>query len=65
MHSDGLATAQRFSVHMLPASKMHNLPQISESLDELETLVREERDAPSQPERTRVGQRLVSQSQAA
>ena len=27
---------------MLPASKMHNLPQISESLDELETLVREE-----------------------
>jgi hypothetical protein len=33
---------------MLPASKMHNLPQISESLDELETLVREERDAPSQ-----------------
>jgi len=45
MHSDGLATAQRFSVHMLPASKMHNFPQISESLDELETLVREERDA--------------------
>jgi transposase-like protein len=30
---------------MLPASKMHNFPQISESLDELETLVREERDA--------------------